>query len=380
MYPDGLTQMVAYPGPTPPTYFNTFIVSPFGGHFPSINAAIAACPAPGAMNQYLIEVMPGTYFENVNCPKFISLRGAGKYASTINGVVIAADSCVIEGFYITQGVQCPGTSPTLINNIITNTMMGGNGITIMTPGKPWIRENEINKCLGWGIMATGFNCDGWFIDNKVMHNMMGGIRLADCSPTISNNIIDNNQNFGIFMSGGIGTPAEPTISDNVISNTGYVMGGRGIYMTGYAEPRIISNDIYLNECGIWIDPNTQPSIIGNNINYNYEAGIRCYSSGASKRVVITSNHIHSNCHAGGFQPAGIWIQECNPIVTLNNITQNSVAPAMGLPVIDYSMCMTIFPTISTNIYDIINRPGGGPGPGPAMGIYNSTSMGLAINP
>lgn len=380
IFPDGVVQTIGYTGPlpVPPNIARTFTVAQFGGNFTSINAAIAACIAPSVTNQYLILIMPGVYMENVNVVRFVNLRGAGKHGATINGFVIAADSCVVEGLKITQGVQCPGTSPTLISNIITNNMPGmSNGIQIMAPGKPLVRDNEIVQCVGWGIFCQGFNADPWILGNKIMHNLSGGIYLDQCSPTISNNFIDHNKFFGIYMIGAIGFPTEPTISDNVIGHTDYTLGGRGIFMMGFAEPRIISNDIYLNECGIWIDPNTQPSIIGNNINYNFEAGIRCFSNGASKRVVITGNHIHSNCHVGGFQPAGIWIQNCNPMVTLNNITQNSVPLGGGMPDIDYSTCFTSFPTISTNIFDLIIRPMMPPF---AMGIYNSTSMGLAITP
>lgn len=380
IFPDGVVQTIGYTGPlpVPPNIAQTFTVAQSGGNFNSINAAIGACLAPSVFNQYLILIMPGVYVENVNVFKFVNLRGAGKHGATINGFVMAADSCVIEGLRINRGVQCPGSSPTLINNIITNNMPGmSHGIHILTPGKPLIRDNEIVQCSGWGIFCQGFNADPWILGNKIMNNQSGGIFLEQCSPTISNNIIDYNRFFGIQMTGAIGTPTEPTISDNVIGHTDYMLGGRGIHMMGFAEPRIISNDIYLNECGIWIDPNTQPSIIGNNINYNFEAGIRCFSNGASKRVVITGNHIHSNCHMGGFQPAGVWIQDCNPIVTLNNITQNSVPVGSGMPDIDYSMCIASFPTISTNIFDLIIRPMLPPF---AMGIYNSTSMGLAITP
>jgi parallel beta-helix repeat protein len=376
MYPDGLTQTITYTG-APILLANTFTVAAFGGNFTTISAAIAACVAPAANNRYLIEVMPGTYVENVTCVKFVNLRGAGKYASTVNGFVVASDSIVIEGFYITGGIQCPGVSPTILHNIITNNLvLLGHGIDVNAPGKPWIKENEILGCLGWGIRCKYFFADAWIIANKILDNQSGGIFLDQSSPTISNNLIDYNHNFGIFMQGAIGTPTEPTISDNVIGHTDYMLGGVGIFMMGYGEPRIISNDIYLNECGIFINPMTQPSIIGNNINYNFEAGIRCFSNGAAKRVVITGNHLHSNCHMGGVQPAGIWIQDSRPMVTLNNITQNNVPPALGLPDIDYSPCVANFPTISTNIYDIIIRSGGPPAPG----IYNSTSFGLAIAP
>jgi parallel beta-helix repeat protein len=365
-------------------YARVLTVAQTGGDFTSISAALAATGAAGIGNPWLIRVMPGTYVENVSCKQYVHLKGSGKYVTTISGFVTAVDNCVVEDFYITKGIKCLGTSPTILHNIITNTDVSGDGILVTLGGKPWIKENEITGCLGWGISSFDFGSDFWAIGNKLNFNGDyaaggGGIFCNKNSPTISNNLIVHNHFYGIFLNGLIGTPSEPTISDNVISLNDYSTGGIGIYMTGYAEPRIISNDINLNECGIWINNSTQPSIIGNNINYNFEAGIRCYSQGASKRVVITGNHIHSNTHMGGNQPAGIWIVNANPMITLNNITQNDNSSQPLFPDIDYSLCQpgaANFPLISSNIYDIIIRSGLGIAPG----IYNSTAGGLPINP
>ena len=365
-------------------YAKVLTVAQSGGDYTTINAALAATGVAGIGNPWLIRVMPGTYNENVVCKQYVHLKGAGKYITTITGFVTGADNVVIEDFYITKGVKCLGTSPTIIHNIITNGDVSGDGILVTLGGKPWIKENEIINCLAWGISSFDFGSDFWCIANKINNNGAGGmggggIYCNNNSPTISNNIIDNNHFFGISLIGAIGTPSEPTIDDNVIGHTDYNMGGIGIYMTGYCEPRIIANDIYLNECGIWINQSTQPSIIGNNINYNFEAGIRVYSKGASKRVVITGNHIHSNTHLGGNQPAGIWIANANPMITLNNITQNDNSAQPALPDIDYSTCIAgpnNFPMISLNVYDIINTTV----PPLATGLYNVTGNGAAINP
>ena len=385
MFPDG---SILVTGRTP--YFRVFTVSPSGGDFTTISAALTACGTTSPSKMYLIRVMPGSYTENVTCKKYVHLKGAGKYSCVINGQVTGEDSCVIEDFFIKGQIYCLNTSPTILHNIITNTTEGNlAGIHVKTtPGDtamPWIKENEILDCQGWGIFCDNVATDAWIIANKIMRNHPGGILCQHSCPTISNNEILHNKNYGIYLMGADGTPSEPTISDNVIGFTGYQTGGIGVYMINFAEPRVISNDIYLNECGIWIDPGTQPSIIGNDINYNFEAGIRLYSSGASKPPVITGNHIHSNAHSGGNQPAGIWIQLINPvsapIISHNVITNNSVN-IQGLPDIDYSACPFPgpFPTISLNVFDIILRAGGGGGPGPATGLYNVTSVGAIINP
>lgn len=386
-FPDGTIQTTAAAGGGV-AYANVFTVAQSGGDFTSIVNALAACVSPSPSNRYLIRVMPGTYNEPtpVFCKKFVDMSGSGKYSSVINQRVIGADSCVIENFYIAQGISCVGTSPFILHNIITNQSADqSEGIYVISLGpdsiaKPWIKENEIVDCLGFGITCSQPGTDAWILANKILRNNGGGIDIFDCAGTISNNIIDSNMMVGINIFGNEGFGADPTIDDNVISHTGYQQGGFGIYMDGYCEPRIGYNDIYVNECGICVGavgggPNTfaQPSIVANNINYNYEAGIRCFSNGLNKPTVITGNHIHSNCPGGmsGANPAGIWI-DCSNVVVASNVVINNDRSGGAQPDIFY--VIPNIPVISNNIVDIINSGSG------AAGQYNSTSLGLPIAP
>jgi hypothetical protein len=281
---------------------------------------------------------------------------------------------------MTQGLVCLGVSPFVLHNVITNkTGDQSEGIYINTPNpdstaRPWIKENEILDCNGFGIICNGFGSDAWILANKIMRNGQGGIDCIESSPTISNNIIDNNSLYGILIIGNEGTPAEPTVDDNVISNTGYQQGGVGIKIDQYAEPRIFANDIYINEVGIWIYPPSQPSIHNNNINYNYECGIRCFSNGASKPPVIMGNHIHSNCpgDGSGYLSAGIFVNNCSPVITHNDVINNDRLNAGVDPDIDYSPCLGAFPTLNYNVYNIRFAS---PGPTYAPGQYNTTSAG-----
>jgi len=191
---------------------------------------------------------------------------------------------------------------------------------------------------------------------------MGGINCTNSSPTISNNQIFYNHHYGIYLIGAMGQPSEPTISDNVIGhNDEYEMGSAGIYMTGYCEPRIDANDIYVNYTGIHILPYTQPSILSNNINYNKAYGIRCFSTGASKRVTIHGNNIHSSVSGGII---GIDVQLCNPVITANNVTNNGT---------DINYAGPTFPTLNQNTFD--TRIGAG-----AVGQFNATRVGAIIAP
>ena len=77
--------------------------------------------------------------------------------------------------------------------------------------------------------------------------------------------------------------------------------------------------------------------------------------------------------------AGIWVSNCNPIISFNNITQNDNSQPPTLPDIDYSPCVlpiTNFPTINSNVYDIIIRSAAGA----AQGNFNTNSNGLVVGP
>lgn len=149
-FPDGTTQATAAAGSA---CQHEYKVAKSGGHYTTIAAALTACGTPGPANTYIIRVMPGIYTENVNCLQYVHMQGAGKYTTVIDGTVTGADNCVIEDFYIKQGIICNATSPTILHNIITNTSIDqATGIFISNEGHPWIKENEILDCSGWGII------------------------------------------------------------------------------------------------------------------------------------------------------------------------------------------------------------------------------------
>ncbi len=380
MFPDG-SVMTSAPAATP--YAKVYTVALSGGDFNSITLAIQQClidplNPPSRNNPFLVRVMPGIYNEVVQCQSFVDLSGSGKHSCTITGMVIGSDSCLIENFFLQGGVTCNLTSPFILHNIITAQATDNQDGIYIKNSRPWIKGNEIRACNGYGIFCDGFGADAWIIDNKISFNKGGGVRCQNSSPTISNNYITHNKHYGIYVAGAEGTPAEPTIDDNVIGYTDNPDNhGIGIAVSFFAEPRIIANDIYINDIGIEIDPPSQPSIIGNNINYNHAAGIVCYSPGATKRVVIMSNHIHSNTGQQpppGINGAGIYINNCNPMITQNNVAQNRRVQGQYND-IDYSPCVISFPMISMNVYDFINRSTPAAG-----GLYNVTSTGTSINP
>jgi len=334
-----------------------FTVAPSGADFTTISEALDSCINPSPVKTYYIRVLPGTYTESFTCKKYVTLQGSGKYTSFVKGTITGEDSCIIDGFNIEGSIICIEKSPTITHNIIRD----GNGIYLSDGAKPWIKQNEILNNLVWGIDCDGWGTDPWIIANKIMGNISGGIRCNNSSPTISNNQILENENYGIYLIGAEGQPTEPTIDDNVIGHTEVGMG-IGIYMEGYAEPRIIANDIYVNTDGIVINMIAQPSILGNDINYNHRYGInsQTVSSPVMQRATIHGNHIHRN------GVCGILSANSDPVISANNITNNVTD-------INYMQAPFKLPTINQNTFDI--RVGLG-----APGRFNATSNGLVIAP
>jgi hypothetical protein len=365
---------------TSSSYAKVYTVAQSGGDFTSIQAAISACGAPSPANRCLVRVMPGLYNDLfVNCQKFVDLRGSGKHSCIIAGTVNAADSILIEQFTMMRGILCNGVSPCILNNIITRTDgPSAIGINVSNQGHPWIDGNEVLDCTGYGIICNGQKSDARITNNKIRRNGAGGIRCQDASPSIQNNEIDSNAFYGIYLAGADLTPANPTISGNVVANTTDPSStGIGISISFVGEAYIFANKIYRNDCGIEIDPPAQPCILSNEIVFNVIAGIRCYSSGSTKRVVIMGNHIHSNTGSSGPNAAGVWILNCNPVITHNNISMNRRSgPGSTFPDIDYSGCFSTYPMISLNVFDYISKST----PTTAGGSYNVTSAGAAITP
>src|SRR3990172_4794795 len=58
------------------------VVATSGGDYTSVSAALAAI-SPTAADPYVIDVMPGTYIENITMKSYVHLRGAGREVTAI---------------------------------------------------------------------------------------------------------------------------------------------------------------------------------------------------------------------------------------------------------------------------------------------------------
>lgn len=263
--------------------------------YSSIQAAVNA-----AANGDVIQVAPGTYFENLNFSgKAITITSTQGPQSTIidggsAGPVVTFVSgegpqSVLSGFTIQHG-RAQAAS-----------LYSGGGIRISN-SSPTIRGNIIRN--------NDANADG------------GGIYSSFGSPVIQDNIITNNsqtQGYSGGAGGGIyvgGASAAQIIGNTISNNSEYQGEGGGIALFAAGTPllknNIISgNSAYSQGGGIWIVNNSDALIVSNVIAGNNSpsgGGIYWGVPSGSRGPYLVNNTLAGNTgtlgaaiYAGGFQ-------------------------------------------------------------------------------
>lgn len=321
-------------------------------------------------------VLPGTYYENIDyLGKSITVTSdSGPYGTVINGdqsgsvvsFVNGEDAdAVIDGFTITNGsgtyvdgspplyngsgIYCFQSSPTIINNLITDNVstadgMGG-GICCRDHAMPLIKNNTIVSNLirsietadylygGGGGICCMLNSDATITENTIVGNAAayagGGVFcLNTASPTITNNYI--SQNFSGFAYGGgvfCKTNSAPLIQGNVISYNHTDQWGGGVY-AWKSTPSIIGNYIYGNTAdnggGIYLYDNSHSLVQGNQIWNNtvvYDgAGIFCANT-SSPQILDTA--IYENIGGGIYCFSGSSPEIVNCLIHDNTADQGA---------------------------------------------------------
>ncbi len=244
--------------------------------FPSIQAGILA-----SVDGDTVLVDPGTYYENIDF--------SGR------NIVLASLFLIIED-----------------KSYLSSTIIDGSGSETVI----WFDSQENESAVLYGFTIQNGNG---------AKNTGGGIRCLNSSPTISYNIIKENQS--TIRGGGIycGWYSQPVISYNIISGNITTGGGGGISCFYLSSPSIHDNLIHENTSdyggGINIEF-SNPEIKNNIISGNTArtgGGINCiYNSDA----IIRNNAVYKNqAESGG----GIRSLASYPEI-VNNIIWGNYAP------------------------------------------------------
>ncbi|MFH1049065.1 MAG: NosD domain-containing protein, partial [Patescibacteria group bacterium] len=273
-----------------------------GLNYPSIQWAIDSASAGDK-----IWVDSGTYYENVNINKQLTLEGintgGGKPVVDAKGkgraITLSADGITLEGFSAINTANASGEWPIagiLVKsqkNIIKNNTVNSNdnGIVLYYSNNNELAGNEAFD-----------NSNGIYLDHSIDNNL-------------SNNTTNSNNNGIVIASGGNNIFGNNILSDNTADSN-----DRGIYLLYASGNTITDNSADSNFYGIYLGSNSKNNIIkGNTLSYNNigpsSAGIYFYSD--SNYNTITGNNISDNSF--GFN---IYYSAGN-IIYHNNIKNNT---------------------------------------------------------
>ena len=256
---------------------------------------------------------------------------SGSVVQFVNG---EDENSVLDGFTLTNGsgelyngryhggcIFCLNSSPTIINNIVTN-------------GFVWDRG--------------------------------AGIACMNSSPIITNNTISGNTGSDFSKGGGLycGNSSNPTISGNTISGNSAFYGG-GIACRNLSNPTITDNSISGNEANsagaIYCEdssPTISDNTISGNLIENDGGGIFCNYLSSPTSPTITNNTITGNEAGSGGGIRIIGGGGSSPTIS-NNVIEENIASEGGGIYYSYSTSTIVNNIISGNIADGVIGDGGG---------------------
>ncbi len=172
--------------------------------FPSIHAALGECDAGDT-----IFVARGFYRENIALADNIVLQGEDMLQTVIDGgrkgpCVVGADGAVIRNFTLqngTVGILCRNTRPTIDHNLIIDNKGAGIHALLTLPD---ITDNIVYRNRWTGIFLESVRGTRSSVDHNVIaENGYSGIFCGGRTEAlISNNIITENKEYGIFVTTG----------------------------------------------------------------------------------------------------------------------------------------------------------------------------------
>ena len=313
------------------TASNRVVVAQSGGDYTTITDALNSI-APSAANPFVIDVMPGTYIEDVTMKSYVHLRGAGRDVTTIQATstsnsVVTIDTLTgvtVSGLTLRDGrngILCNESSPTIMGNtidgnneginnyylchgVITDNIITGNGEGILNEeSSPMIIGNQMTGNLWEGIWNTQ-NSNPLISGNVISNSDWDGIVNDNwSSPIIEGNVISGNVNYAIANFDG----SEPVITGNTLTGN----GSQGIYASGGPKTVIEGNTILDNgEEGIYVR-SYAITIIGNTIRGNLGDGVRVNNLASP---ALSHNKITGN---GGGTYSDINVNSGTPNISFN---------------------------------------------------------------
>ena len=292
-----------------------------------------------------IIVRDGTYTENVDVNKRLTIKSENGWAKTIVQAAnssdhvfeVTADYVNISGFtvkgtthragiYLDCIDYCRVTNSNITNNEygivlfdsrnieMTNNTITSNcnyGISCFESSNPTITYNNISENDADGIFCNYSSAT--LIGNTISNNYDWGIHLVKSSnTTIIGNRINSNREDGLFLE----YSSNNAIINNTISNN-YA----GIHLSDSSKNSITNNTVLNNEKGgiLLYHSSTDNTVSDNIVSLNNNVGI-CLSSSNSNTIItntVSKNNDPKNCY-------GILLTySSNNKIYLNNFINNN---------------------------------------------------------
>ena len=158
-------------------------------------------------------------------------------------------------------------------------------------GQCVVHEQQDESGKDWGGIVFNDTSDDatCSLSNCIIEYAATGIRTNNASPAITGCTIQNNRDYGIYISGA---SAAPVVSGNTVK-----ANGTGIYIDGNAVPVINGGNVIESNTGHGIySAYSSPTINGNTIRSNTYDGIYLdhVSGKGPKAYAVTGNEITGN--------------------------------------------------------------------------------------
>ena len=232
-----------------------------------------------------IHVDSGTYYENVNVTKQLTLRGIGMPVVNAGGsgsaITLAADGISLEGFTATQGyigIEVASNNNTLSGNNASN---NGDGIFLFVSSNNTLSGNNAsNNNIGTSLYVSSNN----MLSGNNASNCLNGIYLGSSNNNTirGNNASDNIIGISLYVSSYNNMLIDNDAYNNIIGISLYVLSNYNI---------LRGNDVLNNNEGIDLYDSSNNTLSSNNISNSNDSGILLKSSSNNNSIY---NNIFNN--------------------------------------------------------------------------------------